>query len=189
MVAQKEPSNYERQLVALGRALQALREEETVDGAVSLVLEHLQAEFDYALIWLGLYDRVEHRLTGKGGFCPGGESALLKQRISLNSGDLMEQVVIQQRPLGVPDLRDEPRAGEWRRLAQRCNIQGTVLFPIRHKDRCFGIVMLGSLLWGTSPHTDEKARLSMVWVVWQRHFTKWKWSDNATKPSDLISRC
>ncbi len=162
MVAQKEPSNYERQLVALGRALQALREEETVDGAVSLVLEHLQAEFDYALIWLGLYDRVEHRLTGKGGFCPGGESALLKQRISLNSGDLMEQVVIQQRPLGVPDLRDEPRAGEWRRLAQRCNIQGTVLFPIRHKDRCFGIVMLGSLLWGTSPHTDEKARLSMV---------------------------
>lgn len=162
MVLQKEPSNYERQLVALGRALQALREAETVDGAVKVALEYLQAEFDYTLVWLGLYERVEHRLSGKGGTCPNGETALLKQRINLNPGDLMEQAVIQQRPLGVPDLREEPRAGEWRKLAQRFNVQGTVILPIRHKDRCFGLALLGSSLWGTSPHSDQKARLSMV---------------------------
>ncbi|MBF2072514.1 MAG: GAF domain-containing protein [Synechococcales cyanobacterium C42_A2020_086] len=159
---QKEPSNYERQLVALGRALQALREEKTADAVVKATLDYLQAEFDYALIWLGLYDRVEHRLMGKGGVCPQGDASLLKQRISLNPGDLLEQVVIQQRPLGIPDLRDEPRAGDWRRVAQKHNIQGAVLFPIRYKDRCFGVVLLGSLLWGTSPHAEEKARLSMI---------------------------
>lgn len=162
MVFPKEPSNNERQLVALGRALQALREEETVDGAVKVALDYLQAGFDYALIWLGLYERVEHRLSGKGGFCPTGDKSLLKQRIHLNPGDLLEQVVIQQRSLGVPDLRDEPRAGEWRSMAQRFAIQGTVILPIRHKDRCFGVVLLGSLLWGTSPHAEEKARLTMV---------------------------
>jgi GAF domain-containing protein len=162
MVSQKEPSSYERQLVALGRALQTLREESTVDGAIQVALEHIQAEFNYTLVWMGLYDRLEHRLSGKGGFCASGETAMLKQRISLNPGDLMEQIVIQQRPMGLPDLREESRAGEWRALAQRLGIQGTMLLPIRHKDRCFGVLLLGSTLWGTSPHTEEKARLSMI---------------------------
>jgi len=162
MVLQKEPSSYERQLVALGRALQAIREESTVDSAIKVALDYIQAEFDYTLVWMGLYDRTEHRLAGKGGFCPNGETALLKQRINLSPGDMMEQVVIQQRPLGLPDLREESRAGEWRKLAQRFGVQGTVLLPIRHKDHCFGVLLLGSNLWGTSPHTEEKARLSMI---------------------------
>ena len=162
MVLQKESSNYERQLVALGRALQAIREESRVDGAIKVALEHIHAEFDYLLVWMGLYDRVEHRLSGKGGFCADTEAILLKQRFGLNPGDVMEQVVIQQRPLGIPDLREESRAGEWRQLAQRFGIQGTLLLPIRHKDRCFGVLMLGSNLWGTSPHAEEKARLSMI---------------------------
>lgn len=162
MVSSKEPSNYERQLVALGRALQGLREEKTVDGAVKVVLDYLQQDFAYVLTWLALYDRFEHRLSGKGGLCTTGDTAFLRQRMNLNPGDLMEQVVIQQRPLGIPDLRDEPRAGEWRKLAQRFNVQGTLILPIRHRDCCFGIVLLGSSLWGTSPHAEEKARLSML---------------------------
>jgi GAF domain-containing protein len=162
MGLQKEPSSHEKQLVALGCALQALREEETVDGLVKITLEYLQAEFDYGLVWLGLYERVDHRVVGKGGVTPTGDLTFLKQRISLNPGDLLEQVVIQQRPIGVPDLREEPRAGEWRKAAQKLNVQGTVIFPIRHKNCCFGVVLLGSALWGTSPHSDEKVRLSLV---------------------------
>lgn len=163
MGLQKEPSNFERQLVALGRTLQALREEQSVDGLVKIALDYLQSEFNYALVWIGLYDRVEHRLAGKGGVLPGnGDVPFLKQRHNLNPGDLLEQVVIQQRPLGVPDLREEPRAGEWRKAAQKFSIQGTIIFPIRHKDQCLGVVMLGALLWGTSPHVEEKARLSML---------------------------
>ena len=163
MGLQKEPSNFERQLVALGRTLQALREEQSVDGLVKIALDYLQSEFNYALVWIGLYDRVEHRLSGKGGVLPGsGDAAFLKQRQNLNPGDLLEQVVIQQRPIGVPDLREEPRAAEWRKAAQKFNIQGTIIFPVRHKDQCLGVVMLGALLWGTSPHVEEKARLSMI---------------------------
>lgn len=162
MGLQKEPSNYEKQLVALGRALQALREEETSSGLIQTTLEYLHSEFDYALVWIGLYDRVAHQLIGGGGITPVGDVPTLKQRISLNPGDLLEQVVIQQRPLGVPDLREEARAGEWRKVAKKMSIQGTVIFPIRHKNQCFGVTILGSTLWGVSPHSEEKARLSTV---------------------------
>jgi len=161
-MVQKEPSSHEKQLVALGRALQALREEEDADGLVKIALDYLQAEFAYGLVWLGLYERVDHRVVGKGGVTPTGDLTFLKQRINLNPGDLLEQVVIQQRPIGVPDLREEPRAGDWRKAAQKYNIQGTIIFPIRHKNRCFGVVLLGSALWGTSPHSDEKVRLSLI---------------------------
>ncbi len=183
MVVQKEPSTYEKQLVALGRTLQTLREEESADVLIETTLNYLHTEFEYALVWIGLYDRVEHRLLGKGGMMSAGDPAFLKQRFVLKPGDLLEQVVIQQRLLGVPDLREEPRAGEWRRMSQKLNIQGTIIFPIRHKDRCFGVAMLGSHLWGVSPHSEEKARLSMLLgglaaalyqidIDWQRQRTK-----------------
>ncbi|XGW00337.1 MAG: GAF domain-containing protein [Leptolyngbya sp. BL-A-14] len=162
MVQPKEPTANDKQLVALGRVLQILREEENSDVLIDTALHYLEAEFDYSLIWIGLYDRHEHRLHGKGGTTPAGNMPLLKQRLLLNPGDLLEQVVIQQRPLAVPDLRQELRAGEWRRAAQMYDVQGTVIFPIRYKDRCFGVTLLGSPLWGASPRSDEKARLSMV---------------------------
>lgn len=162
MVPQKEPNNHDKQLVALGRALQTLREEENADVLIDTVIGYIQAEFDYILVWIGLYDRIEHRLIGKGGVIPTGETFQLRQRFSLNPGDLLEQVVIQQRPLAVPDLREELRAGEWRKIAQSCHAQGTVIFPIRYKDRCYGVALLGSVLWGASPKSEEKARLSMV---------------------------
>jgi GAF domain-containing protein len=162
MGLQKEPSAYERQLVALGRVLQTLREEKSVDVLLETTLVYLQAEFNYVLCWIGLYDQVEHCLFGRGGTTPGGEVAFLKQQFRLNPGDLMEQVVVQQRLVGVPDLREELRAGEWRQAAKKWGVQGAIIFPIRHKDCCFGVTMLGSNLWGVSPHAQEKARLSMV---------------------------
>jgi GAF domain-containing protein len=162
MGSQKEPSAYERQLAALGRTLQSLREQDDADALIETTVNYLQTEFDYALIWIGLYDWVEHRLTGKGGITPTGDTSVLKQRFTLKPGDLLEQVVIQQRPLGVPDLREETRAGEWRKVSQKLNIQGTIIFPIRHKEQCFGVTLLGSTLWGISPHSEEKTRLSMV---------------------------
>ncbi|MGG6293143.1 GAF domain-containing protein [Leptolyngbya sp. AN02str] len=162
MGSPKKPSNYEQQLAALRQTLQTLQEEGNEDALIAGVLAYLQAEFDYALLWVGLYDRVRHRLVGKGGITPAGDMSVLRQQISLQPGDLMEQVVIQQRPLGVPDLREETRAGEWRRVAQKLAIQGTVIFPIRHRDCCLGVMILGSTLWGVSPHAEEKARLSIV---------------------------
>lgn len=183
MVQQKEPNAYDRQLVTLGRTLQILREEENADVLIDTVFSFLHTEFDYSLIWIGLYDRLEHRLFGKGGITPKGDPTFLKQRFLLSPGDLLEQVVIQQRPLAVPDLREELRAGEWRRAAQTFDIQGTVIFPIRYRDLCYGVALLGSAHWGASPRSDEKARLSMVLgelgtalyhieADWQRQQTK-----------------
>lgn len=158
---QQQPQNDDK-LVALGRVLQTLREEENADVLIETTLDYLSREFNYPLTWIGLYDRLEHRLFGKGGITPTGEIAFLKQWFNLNPGDLLEQVVIQQRPIGIPDLRQEIRAGEWRRAAEEFGIQGTLLFPLRCKDRCFGVVLLGSQLWGMSPHPAEKAQLSSL---------------------------
>ncbi len=165
-------ANLEKQMVALGRVLQTLREEENIDVLIETTLTYIQTEFDYSLIWMGLYDRLEHRLVGKGGIVPQKASvlahemsaaqAILKQRFPLNPGDLLEQVVIQQRPVGVPDLREEKRAGDWRKAAQQLGIQGTIIFPIRYRALCLGVVLLGSDRWGISPRSEEKARISMI---------------------------
>lgn len=158
----KELSTYEKHLIALGRTLQDLREADSESALIEITINYLQSEFSYALIWVGLYDRSEHKLIGKGGVAPGGDAAILQQTLVLNPGDLLEQVVIQQRPVGLPDLREESRAGDWRIAAQKFNIQGTVIFPVRYKNFCQGVVLLGSPLWGISPHSEEKARLSTI---------------------------
>jgi len=159
----KEPNAHEQQLVSLGRVLQILREGTDVDVLVETVLTYLKSSIHYEFVWVGFYDRLDHRLVGKGGKLPNGEeSAFLKQRFSLSSGDLLEQVVIQQRPVTIADLRQEMRAGEWRKLARKFAIQGTMMFPISYRDRCFGVAILGSRLWGNFPSTDEKAQLSIV---------------------------
>ncbi|MEB3358942.1 MAG: GAF domain-containing protein [Synechococcales bacterium] len=154
--------NYEKQLVALGRALQMLREEEDTDVLIEKTLAFLHAEFDYELVWIGLYNRTTHRLMGRGGITPNGEVGILVQEFALEPGDILEQVVIQQRPVGVPDLREEARSGKWRKVAQKLDIQGSIVFPIRHRDICLGVALLGSKLWGVSAQSDDKARLSML---------------------------
>jgi hypothetical protein len=138
----QSPADYENQFVALGRVLQTMREEENVDVLIETTLNYLASEFDYRLIWIGLYDRLDHRLFGKGGVTPTGDTKFLKSKFTLSPGDLLEQVVIQQRSVGVPNLSEEVRAGEWRRAAQQFGIQGAFFYPLRCKDRCFGVPLL-----------------------------------------------
>jgi GAF domain-containing protein len=166
----KETNVQEHLLILLGQVLHTLREAENADTLMEATLGYLRSAFlkEYELIWIGLYDRVEHRMIGKGGFTPGGlkgegvHNTEMKQRITLLSGDILEQVVIQQRPLALADLRQEMRAGDWRKMAQKYNIQGTMLFPLCFRDRCLGVVLLGTQRWGTFPGTTEKATLNMV---------------------------
>ncbi len=161
MGSQKESLSYNK-LVALELALQALREGDTEDGLIRVTLEYLKSELQYALVWLGVYDRGSHQLLGKGGNCSSGDPSFFKQRFTVKPGDLLEQVLVQQRPIGIPNLQEEARAGDWRLAAEKFNIQGTVIFPIHYKSTFFGVVLLGSALWGTSPHAEEKPRMSMI---------------------------
>ena len=162
----KEPNLQEHSLISLGQVLQTLREAETDVLLIESLLSYLKTSFrqEHGLIWLGLYDRVDHRIIGKGGCLPDipeakngssqsnmgrtiftssseGRSSPLTQKIQLLSGDILEQVVIQQRPLALADFRQEMRAGEWRKTAQKYDIQGTMLFPLCHRDRCIGDVV------------------------------------------------
>ncbi|MEG3858279.1 sensor histidine kinase [Microcoleus sp. herbarium12] len=179
----QRPKDLDEQIAGMERLLQTLREEENVEVLLETTLGYLQADFDWRLIWIGLYDRQAHRLFGKGGMTPNGDLSFLKQRFGLTPGDLLEQVVIQLRPVGVPDLRSSNRAGEWRKAAQTYNIQGTTLFPLRYKDRCYGVILLGTDVWGASPSSGEKTQLSMVFGAlatalyqiekdWQRQLIK-----------------
>ncbi len=152
----------EEELVRLEKVLHTLREADDVDALVTTALDYICHSFDYPLVWFGFYNRMEHRLLGKGGKIPSNDVNLLRQRINLTEDGLLEQVIIEQRSLKIPDLREERRLIEWRKVAQQFNIQGTVLLPIRYRDMCYGVVLLGTHLWGMTPPTDEQSCMSMV---------------------------
>lgn len=152
----------DHQLVSLANLLQLFRSLEDTDKLIQATVKHLADEFQYRLVWIALYDRINHQLVGKGGILPSGDSSFLTETFSLVPGDLLEQIVIQQRPIGVPDLKQENRAGEWQLIAQQFDIQGTLLFPLRNKNICLGVALLGSHLWGISPREADKAHLSML---------------------------
>ncbi len=191
MNQQQKSKDLDEPIVTLERVLQTLREDENVEVLLETTLLYLQAEFDWRLIWIGLYDRAAHRLFGKGGMTPNGDESFLKQRFTLNPGDLLEQVVIQLQPVVVPDLREENRAGEWRKLAQSLNIQGTVLFPLRYKDRCYGVILLGSDERGSSLLPREKTQLAIVFgaLATALYQIEKDWQQTVTKRPDesLIS--
>ncbi|MGI2905110.1 GAF domain-containing protein [Tolypothrix sp. VBCCA 56010] len=162
MAQNQKPIVAESQIFSLGRVLQSLREEDNVDILIETTISYLKEQFDFKLIWIALYDRLNHILFGKGGFTPGNDTTVLQQRVVLSPGDLSEQIVIEQRPLAVADLRAENRAEEWQELARKYNIQGTIFLPIRYKDRCLGVVLLGSERWGYLLGGEDKAKLSIV---------------------------
>ena len=152
----------EQQIFSLGRILQILREEDNAEVLIEKTISYLKEQFDYSLIWIALYDRLNHILFGKGGTTPDSENSYLQQRVVLSPGDLLEQVVIQQRPMGVADLRMEKRAEGWQEIATKFDIQGTIMLPIRYKDRCLGVVMLGSKRWGYLIGSEARSMLMIV---------------------------
>ncbi|MEH2069864.1 MAG: GAF domain-containing protein [Nostoc sp.] len=158
----QKPIAAEQQILSLGRVLQSVREEDDVDVLIEIVISYLQEQFDYKLIWIALYDRLNHVLFGKGGIIPHKDTSFLHQKFVITPGDLLEQVVIEQHPLGVADLRAEIRAAQWQKVAEKFKIQGTIIVPIRYKDRCLGLLLLGSERWGYLLTGEAKARLMMV---------------------------
>ncbi|MBW4559672.1 MAG: GAF domain-containing protein [Mojavia pulchra JT2-VF2] len=158
----EKPITAEKQILSLGRVLQKLREENNVDSVIETTISYIKEQFNYQLIWIAFYDRLNHILFGKGGITPTKDSNFLQQRLVLSPGDLLEQVVIEQRPLGLADLRAEHRAETLQEAAKKFRIQGTIILPIRHKDRCLGLVLMGSQNWGYVLAGEAKARLSMV---------------------------
>ncbi|TAF05652.1 MAG: GAF domain-containing protein [Nostocales cyanobacterium] len=158
----KKPIAAEQQILSLGKVIQTLREEEDVDVLITTTIAYLRKQFDYEFIWLGLYETKSKKLHGKGGITPDGETSYLKRSVLLKPGNLLGQVVTDLRPLGVANLRGEVRAPEWQEVAAKYNIQGTIILPIRSKNNCLGVVLLGSQRWGYLVTGEARAKLLIV---------------------------
>lgn len=152
----------DRQFVNLAKILQVLHEEDKIDNLFAATRDYLRDAFKYDLIWLGLYDRDNHRLVGKAGITPSGDFKFLKEKFALNPGDLLDQAILQRKPISIPDLRKEKRSGEWQRAAQRFDIEGTLIFPISYRNMACGVAILGSHLWNVAHSAEEKSCLSML---------------------------
>ncbi len=161
MVSTLPSPNPERRLAALARILKLLRETEDLDRLVSSLLDNLKEELNYSLLWFGLYERVQHQVVSQGFLAPKPHRSL-KSTFTLAPGDLMEQVVIQQRPLIINDLRIEPRIAAWNEMAQQLSIQGALIFPVRHRDICYGLLIMGSDHWGQGISNSDRTFISTI---------------------------
>lgn len=161
MASPTSDSHPERRLAAIARILKSVRETDEFERLVSTLLKHLQDEFHYTVLWLGLYDRNQQSLVNQGFIAPHSHR-LLESSFSLTAGDLMEQVLVQQRPLFVNELRLESRIGDWRHVAETFALQGALLLPIRRRHTCYGLLFMGTPQWGQTFTASDRSFLSIM---------------------------
>jgi len=145
----------------LSQVLPAIWEADTLDKSIQEALEAIRAEFGYSLLWMGLYDRFNHKLTTRG-VVTNGPRRFSHTSLALHPGDLLEQVIVQIQPMVVADIREESRAGAWTRIAKSFELQGTVILPIQRQDVCFGLLVLSSRRWGVMPGILENSTLLAI---------------------------
>lgn len=160
--SQKKPRSSEQHLISLGQILQRLREEEDVDIVIKTTIKYFQEKFDYQLIWIALYDETSRILYGRGGVTPDGDTTVLKQSLVIKPGNFLERVITELSPLGIANLKGEVRALEWQQIGNKYNIQGTILLPIRYKQQCLGLVLLGSERWGYLLSSEIRSKLLIL---------------------------
>ncbi|WP_353929537.1 GAF domain-containing protein [Okeanomitos corallinicola TIOX110] len=146
----------------MGKILQSLRDEEDLDALIETTVTYLREQFDYQFIWIGIYDHVSKKIHGKGGITPDGDMSFLRRSVIVKQGSLICQVITELCPVGVANLRRELRAPEWQEIAVKYNIQGTIFLPIRYKDNCLGVILLGSLRWGYLLAGEARAKMLIV---------------------------
>ncbi|MEL6470381.1 MAG: ATP-binding protein [Cyanobacteria bacterium J06623_4] len=145
----------------LSQVLPAIWEAETLEKSIQEALEAIRAEFGYSLLWVGLYDRFNHKLDTRG-VITNGPRRFSHTSLSLHPGDFLEQIIVQQEPMVLADIREETRAGAWARIAKTFELQGTVILPIQRQSICFGLVVLGSRRWGVAPGILENSTLLAI---------------------------
>ncbi|MGC1306712.1 MAG: ATP-binding protein [Phormidesmis sp.] len=145
----------------LAQVLPTIWEAETLERSIQAALEAIRAEFGYTLLWVGLYDRFNHKLNTRG-IITNGPRRFSHTSLGIHPGDLLEQVIVQQQPTVVADIREESRAGAWGKIAKTFELQGTVILPIQRKGICFGLIILGSRRWGVVPGILENSTLLAI---------------------------
>ena len=155
-------SAYESPFVALDNVLRQMRDGNSPEEVVQLSLDFITTTFDPPLVWIAYYDSHQHQLVGQGGASLIPNCSLMHKALALEPGQILEQVVIEKRKVAVPDVPQESRMGAWQQEAKQLGIVGCLLIPIRYGDRCLGVVMLGSQLWGGTASDEEVAILGIL---------------------------
>ncbi|MEO0354083.1 MAG: GAF domain-containing protein [Cyanobacteria bacterium P01_A01_bin.3] len=155
-------STYESPFVTLDSVLRQIRDSKRSQEVVQLCLDFISTTFDAPLVWIAFYDSQQHQLVGQGGTSLVPNCSLLDKAIAIEPGQILEQVAIEQRKIAVPDVPQETRMGPWQEEAKRLGIVGCLLIPIRYGDRCLGVLMMGSQLWGGTASDEEVAILGIL---------------------------
>jgi len=157
-----KPPKVTPSLAALVNTTKQLQQQEQLAGLLPPLISYSQETLGMPFVWLATYSESSKQLIGQGGITPAGELALLKQKIPLVAGSLLDQVLVQRKPVSLPSLKEEPRMGEWREAAGRLGIQGAVVYPIVRQRQPLGVLMLGSTTWGETLRGDDLAHMSLL---------------------------
>lgn len=149
-------------LAALVNTIKQLQQQEQISGLIAPLMSFAQETLGMSFVWLGLYNEASKQLIGQGGTTPVGDHPFLKQKISLAAGSLLDQVLMNRKPISLPSLKEEPRLAELREAATRLGIQGTAIYPIVRHRQPLGILMVGSTTWGDTLRGDDLAHMSLL---------------------------
>ncbi|NJK72086.1 MAG: GAF domain-containing protein [Synechococcaceae cyanobacterium SM2_3_60] len=170
-------------LVDLDTLLVRMRESDDPAQLATWVIEFISTTFAPTLIWLATYDDYHHQMIGQGGICLMADYAPLRSPVPLDPGSLIEQVVIEQQLITIPDLPQETRMGRWQQESKQLGVQGCLLVPICFKRRTFGLVLMGTQAWGAFIDDNEKALLGMLLGQYAAslYHIEQTWQQQATK--------
>jgi len=174
-----KPPKVTPALAALVNTTKQLQQQEQLVGLLPPLISYSTDALGMAFVWLAIYNERGKQLIGQGGITPVGEVGLLKQKIPLVPGSLLDQVLMQRKPISLPSLKEEPRLGEWRDAAVRLGIQGAVIYPIVRHRHPLGVLMLGSTTWGETLRGDDLAHMTLLMSVLGAEVERL----TATKPS------
>jgi GAF domain-containing protein/signal transduction histidine kinase len=159
-------TEYEKRQLAFYRYLRELQKQESIEGMGSVLLNFLQEWFQFDLIWIAQYKAQDRVLNGLNGMLPTErDAAVLRRKQPLLPGDWFDQVLLTGNLQEIPNLKQEQRVGDWQTVAQHHNIQGTIILPIRYRHRSFGVILVGTTLWGGHPRPEEMTELKMLAVT------------------------
>lgn len=149
-------------LAALVNTIKQLQQQEQIGGLIAPVVSFAQETLGMSFVWLGLYNEATKQLIGQGGTTPVGDHPFLKQKLTLAAGSLLDQVLMNRKPISLPSLKEEPRLAEVREAATRLGLQGTAIYPIVRRRQALGILMVGSTSWGDTLRGDDLAHMSLL---------------------------
>lgn len=163
MTLSTERTGHGQRLVALQHILEQIRLQQQVEPLLELALTFVNTVFDYSLVWIATYRPDRRELMGVQGTLPKSQKTTwVRQELKVLPGDCFDQALLTGQPVVVSNLQEDQRAGQWQAVARRTDIQGALVYPLRHQKQPYGVMILGSHHWGGNPRPEDMTHLSIL---------------------------